>query len=194
MLKTTDYYAIKTTVLLSPFSGGQFEPESGGQFEMAERGQFHLAEGGQFTWFFHIPKGKNIISGNKNIFSFPLFKSGSSYLIKIKFGNIVKTYLLDSGASDMTLDAETYQYLKGINQLKIGNNLTSREYILADGSKVEYKRVQIPTFTINNIIVNNINAVLVENGKPLLLGKSFLDSFKSWKVDNKTNTLFVETF
>jgi hypothetical protein len=141
-----------------------------------------------------INKGKNIVAGNKNIIAFPLIKSGSSYLIKIKFGKIIKTYLLDSGASDMTLDYETYQYLKTAHQLKIQNNLTSREYILADGSKVEYKRIQIPTFSINNIMVKNINVVLVENGKPLLLGKSFLDSFKSWKVDNKNNILFVEVF
>ncbi len=141
-----------------------------------------------------INKGKNIVDGNKNILAFPLIKSGSSYLIKIKFGKIIKTYLLDSGASDMTLDDETYQYLKTTQQLKIQNNLTSREYILADGSKVEYKRIQIPTFSINNIVVKNINVVLVENGKPLLLGKSFLDSFKSWKVDNKNNILFVEVF
>jgi hypothetical protein len=139
-------------------------------------------------------KGENILRGNKNTFAFPLLKNGSSYLIKIKFGNIIKTYLLDSGASDMTIDDQTFQYLKSTNQLSIENNLTTREYILADGSKVEYKRLQIPTFSINDIIINNINAVLVGNGKPLLLGKSFLDNFKSWKVDNNTNTLIVETF
>lgn len=141
-----------------------------------------------------ITKGQNILNANENMIAFPLLKSGSSYLIKIKFGNIIKTYLLDSGASDMTLDNDTYKYLKATHQLKIENNLTKREYSLADGSKVQYNRVQIPTFSINNIIVKNINAVLVENGKPLLLGKSFLDSFKSWKVDNKTNTLIVEVF
>lgn len=141
-----------------------------------------------------MDKGKNIMHVDKNIFAFPLFKDGSSYLLKIKFGNIIKTYLLDSGASDMTLDDQTQQYLKTTNELKIENKLTNREYILADGSKVQYKRVQIPTFSINNIIVKNINAVLVENGKPLLLGKSFLDSFKSWKVDNKNNMLIVEVF
>lgn len=141
-----------------------------------------------------IYKGKNITNQNKNIITFPLIRSGSSYLIKIKFGNIIKTYLLDSGASDMTLDNDTYEYLKATDQLKIENNLTKREYSLADGSKVQYNRVQIPTFSINNITVKNIDAVLVENGKPLLLGKSFLDSFKSWKIDNKTNTLIVEVF
>lgn len=141
-----------------------------------------------------IQKGKNITGGNKNILSFPLFKSGSAYLMNIKFGKLTKTYILDSGASDMTLDDETFQYLKGDGQVKTINNLTSKEYVLADGSQVKFKRVQIPTLSLNDLIVNNINAVLIENGKPLLLGKSFLDSFKSWKVDNKTNTLILEIF
>jgi hypothetical protein len=141
-----------------------------------------------------IDKTQNVTKSDKIIFSFPLIKIGSSYLIKVRFGNLIKTYILDSGASDMTLDDETYQHLKITNQLKISNNLTSQEYILADGSKVEYKRIKIPTFSIGDINVNNINAVLVEDGKPLLLGKSFLDSFKSWKVDNKNNALIVEAF
>jgi hypothetical protein len=40
LIKTTDIYPTKTTVLFSIILGGQFEPELGGQFEMAEGGQF----------------------------------------------------------------------------------------------------------------------------------------------------------
>ena len=54
MIKTTDIYPTKTTVLFIRFLGGQFEPESGGQFEMAEGGQFPVAGGGQFAWIFQI--------------------------------------------------------------------------------------------------------------------------------------------
>jgi hypothetical protein len=54
LVKTTDYYPAKTTVLLSHHSGGQFQPVSGGQFKMAEGGQFVLAEGGQFAWVFQL--------------------------------------------------------------------------------------------------------------------------------------------
>jgi hypothetical protein len=54
LIKTTDIYPTKTTVLFSIILGGQFEPELGGQFEMAEGGQFPVAGGGQFAWIFHL--------------------------------------------------------------------------------------------------------------------------------------------
>ncbi len=60
MIKTTDYYPTKTTVLFIPFLGGQFQPVSGGQFEMAEGGQFHLAGGGQFEWVFQYNNMESI--------------------------------------------------------------------------------------------------------------------------------------
>jgi len=60
LIKTTDYYPTKTTVLFIPFLGGQFQPVSGGQFEMAEGGQFHLAGGGQFAWVFHRDRTEEI--------------------------------------------------------------------------------------------------------------------------------------
>lgn len=121
-------------------------------------------------------------------------QKGHSYILKIKFGKIIKTYILDSGASDMSIDTETFQYLNNTNQLKIENRLSDARYQLADGSIVQFKRVRIPSFSINDVTVKDIDATIVQNGKPLLLGKSFLDSFKSWKIDNVKNVLVLETF
>lgn len=138
-------------------------------------------------------KGKNVNSSSNTI-SIPLIKKGNHYYVKIKFGNLIKTYLLDSGASDMSIDDETFKYLQKTNQLTTQNRLSIGKYQLADGSIVELKRIRIPSFVIDKIEVNDIDATIVQNGKPLLLGKSFLDSFKSWKIDNKSQTLIVELF
>lgn len=139
-------------------------------------------------------KGRNIIDINAKLIKFPLMQKGHSYILKIKFGKIIKTYILDSGASDMSIDTETFQYLNNTNQLKIENRLSDARYQLADGSIVQFKRVRIPSFSINDVTVKDIDATIVQNGKPLLLGKSFLDSFKSWKIDNVKNVLVLETF
>lgn len=141
-----------------------------------------------------ILKGKNVAKANDKHLEIPLIKSGKTYLVTLKFGNLVKTYILDSGASDMSVDEETFQYFDNSNQLKIENRLTDAKYQLADGSMVQLKRIRIPAFSINDIIVKNIDATIVQNGKPLLLGKSFLDSFKSWKIDNEAQKLVVELF
>ena len=139
-------------------------------------------------------KSENLNRGKEKTISFPLSKKGKSYFINIKFGKILKTYILDSGASDMSIDNETFQYLSNSNQLKIENRLSDAKYQLADGSSVQFKRVRIPSFLINNVTINGVDATIVQNGKPLLLGKSFLDIFKSWKIDNKNQTLIVELF
>ncbi len=139
-------------------------------------------------------KGQNTITDNDKFLTFPLIKKGQSYTLKIKFGKIIKTYVLDSGASDMSIDDDTFQYLKNTSQLKNENRLSDTRYELADGSIVQFKRVRLPSFTINNIVIKDIDATIVQNGKPLLLGKSFLDSFKSWKIDNENQTLIVELF
>lgn len=139
-------------------------------------------------------KSKNIDREKEKTISFPLSKKGKSYFINIKFGKILKTYILDSGASDMSIDNEIFQYLSNSNQLKIENRLSDAKYQLADGSIVQFKRIRIPSFSINNVIIKDIDATIVQNGKPLLLGKSFLDIFKSWKIDNERQTLIVELF
>lgn len=141
-----------------------------------------------------IYKGENVTSENSKVIKFPLNKNGNTYSLNIKFGKLVKTYILDSGASDMSIDDDTYGYLDINNEIKIEDRLSDAKYQLADGSTVVFKRVRIPSFTINDVTVKKIEATRVQNGKPLLLGKSFLDSFKSWKIDNENQTLIVEMF
>lgn len=142
-----------------------------------------------------IIKGQNVNTfQNNKVLHIPLRKSGKTYLVTIKFGKITKTYVLDSGASDMSIDEETFNYFENSNQLKIENRLNNAKYQLADGSIVELRRVRVPSLLINDILIKNIDATIVQDGKPLLLGKSFLDSFKSWKIDNETQTLIIELF
>ncbi len=124
----------------------------------------------------------------------PLIQKGKSYYLKVKFGKLIKTYLLDSGASDVSIDNETLEYLEKSDKLKLENRMTDARYQLADGTIVKFKRVQIPSLEIGDIVVNNVVANIIQNGKPLLLGKSFLDSFKSWKIDNQKSSLILEPF
>jgi hypothetical protein len=139
-------------------------------------------------------KRTNITKPDNKMISIPLTKNGKLNTLNLKFGNILKTYIFDSGASDMSIDNETYQYFENSGQLKIENRLSDAEYQLADGTIVRFKRVKIPQFTINDIVIKNIESTVIENGKPLLLGKSFLDNFKSWKIDNENNKLTVELY
>jgi predicted aspartyl protease len=65
-------------------------------------------------------------------------------------------------------------------------------YKLADGTIVEYKRTLIPSLTVGGNRVSNVAASIVPDDQPLLLGKSFLDKFKSWKIDNSKGVLIIQ--
>lgn len=61
-------------------------------------------------------------------------------------------------------------------------------YKIADGSIVICRRLIIPELTIGGFTLKNVNAT-VGNGDILLLGKSVLDKFKSWSIDNLKKAL-----
>ncbi len=124
--------------------------------------------------------------------SIPLIKSGKTYFINISIGTKRKKYILDSGASDVTIDESTYDQLVQSGVIKVRHKLPDGEYQIADGSIKTYRRTYIPEIQIGNIVIENVVATIVPNGQPLLLGKSLLDNFKTWKIDNLKNTLNVE--
>lgn len=76
--------------------------------------------------------------------------------------------------------------------LKKNNYQTPGLYQIADGSIIECRRIIIPELKIGNFIVKNVSASVGKGQTPLLLGKSLLDKFKSWKIDNLRETLKLE--
>jgi clan AA aspartic protease (TIGR02281 family) len=122
----------------------------------------------------------------------PLIKSGKTYFIIISIGDKKYKYILDTGASDMTIDEASYNDLirRGIITMK--DKLPDGDYQIADGTIKTYKRTLIPEIRVGNISVSKVPASVVPSGQPLLLGKSFLDNFKTWKINNLKNALIVE--
>jgi clan AA aspartic protease (TIGR02281 family) len=136
------------------------------------------------------PSKKEI--GTSNIQIIPLIKSGKIYYINVIIGNTRKKYVLDSGASDVTIDESTYNQLVKNGLIESVHKLSNGKYKIADGSTKSYKRTYIPEIVIGNVSVENIIGTIVPDGQPLLLGKSFLDSFKKWQIDNSKDVLILE--
>lgn len=121
-----------------------------------------------------------------------LLKSGKTYFIYITIGNKKRKYVLDSGASDVTIDESSYKQLVESGSINFKHKMADAKYQIADGSMKTYKRTLIPEFLVGDIVIENIVATIVPDGQPLLLGKSFLDNFKTWKIDNSKSELIVE--
>lgn len=134
------------------------------------------------------------LSSNKleNTCSVPITLDGDLHIVNIKIGNIENYFILDSGASDISISEDLEQRLVNSGFISMDDYLANGLYKLADGSIRSCKRVQLKALIICNFKVNNVIASISNNSSPLLLGKSFFNKFKKWSIDNSTSTLRLE--
>lgn len=140
---------------------------------------------------------KKTISGstgsNKNNKTVVQLKDANGvYTITVHFGEIVKRFILDSGASHIAISTDLENILLKNNLITESSYLPNAFYRTADGSVSECKRVLLKKITVGGLTVRNVIASIGNYDSPLLLGKSFLDKFKKWSIDNGTGKLSLE--
>jgi len=133
------------------------------------------------------PNSFEIIS-DKSKEEVKLFQQSGVFFIGISIGGITEQFIFDTGASDVLISKELERLLISNGYLKRENYLTDGFYRIADGSIVRLRRLLIPELKIGNFTLLNIEAS-VTNSNTLLLGKSVLDKFKSWNINNLKQTL-----
>ena len=124
----------------------------------------------------------------------PLKMSGGTFLVPVEInGKIALDFILDSGASDVTLPNDVFTTLKRTGTVKEADIVGQRTYVLADGSKTQSATFTIRSLKVGDIIIENVSASVAPFQGVLLLGQSFLQRFKSWSIDNATGGLLLET-
>ena len=103
------------------------------------------------------------------------------------------TFILDTGASDVSIPDEVARELERAGKLERGDFIGTRTYVLADGSKVPSRRVLLRELTVGGQTVSNVTASIGRPGSPALLGQSFLSKFASWTLDNERNVLVLQS-
>lgn len=116
--------------------------------------------------------------------------NGMSY-VKVKIGSQILVWLLDTGASDMLISNEIETILKKENVLTDQNYIGSSEYEMANGSIEICRKYKVSDIRIGNYYVNNIVVAVSDNAKRILVGRSLLNKFSSWKLNNTDNTLII---
>jgi clan AA aspartic protease (TIGR02281 family) len=117
--------------------------------------------------------------------------NGMTY-VKIKVGSTVQFWLFDTGASDLLINTETEAILKKEDLLNEANYKGIQEYEMANGQIEKCRRYKINGVKIGKCILNNVSIAVTENGKKIILGRSLLNKFKKWNMDNISNTLILE--
>ena len=132
------------------------------------------------------------VTNNKTIITVPVKKQANTYLVEVTIGGKNLIYLIDSGASEMFISKSTEKYLLELGIIRNSDYLPAKTFTLADNSTRTYRRVMLPVVKIGPIKVDNVEAAITDDGGPLLLGKSFLDRLKYWKINNINQTLELE--
>jgi clan AA aspartic protease (TIGR02281 family) len=108
-------------------------------------------------------------------------EDGMQYIL-ISIGGRSYKYLIDTGASDMTINntmKETF-VRKGILKK---SDFRSVKYKVANGETITMQRGILKSMKINNNTFYNVNVAVGNSNTPLLLGKSFLNRY-DWRLNS----------
>lgn len=132
------------------------------------------------------------ITGAKMIDSVAMINVQAMTKIKVKIGNNIGVWLLDSGASDLLVSDSLTKRLLQQNLLSRNDYMGQQTYQLANGKTMlcdlyRVHHVQVGSFTVNNLVLASSRETT-----EFLLGKSFLNKFRRWSIDNKNEWLILE--
>jgi len=98
---------------------------------------------------------------------------------------------LDSGASAVVIPKYLALRLAGEGTLTSADFVGWRSYVLADGKEHRLPEYRLRAITVAGVTVTNVLCAVEDDGASLLLGRSFLDKFSSWSVDNSRSVLIL---
>jgi clan AA aspartic protease (TIGR02281 family) len=107
-------------------------------------------------------------------------------------GAITLDFVVDSGASDVSIPADVVSTLIRTGTIGPSDFIGKETYVLADGSKAPSDVFTIRSLKVGNHVVENVRANISPPQGTLLLGQSFLQHFKSWSIDNTRHALVLD--
>lgn len=120
-----------------------------------------------------------------------LLDVGGLSFVKLKVGSQVLVWMLDTGASELLITKDMEESLKKENILTQENYLGTEEFEMANGTVDSCRRYRINNVRIGKFHLDNIVVAVSEKGKRLLVGRSLLNKFGSWVLDNRSKTLVL---
>ena len=122
-----------------------------------------------------------------------LHKQGGVLLVPVLINNEIHLdFILDSGASDVSIPADVVLTLMRTGTLTGADFTGTNTYVLADGSRVPSATFRIRSLKIGDRVLENVSGSVASVEGSLLLGQSFLSRFKSWSIDNARQVLVLQ--
>ena len=122
-----------------------------------------------------------------------LIRHGDALYVPVTINTSIQlNFLIDSGASDVTIPADVVLTLMRLGTIASDDFLGRRTYQLADGSTVPSTIFRIKSLKVGDITLQNVVGSVASVQGGLLLGQSFLSHFRSWSIDNNRRILTLE--
>lgn len=132
------------------------------------------------------------ITGTKSKDEIQLKSNNGTYLIFVSINGLKSNFVLDSGASEISISSNFERELIARGLIKKEDYLEQGLYKIANGTIVTQRRINLREVKVGDFTVKNVTASVGNGDIPLLLGKSFLDKFSKWSIDNNTEKLILE--
>jgi clan AA aspartic protease (TIGR02281 family) len=123
----------------------------------------------------------------------PLVSEGGTFKVPVLINGVIELhFMLDSGASDVSIPVDVVSTLIRAGTLKDSDFFGTQTYVLADGSKVPSQTFRIRTLKVGDRVIENVVGSVADVNGSLLLGQSFLSKLNSWSIDNSRQVLILE--
>jgi hypothetical protein len=138
------------------------------------------------------PGNSKDITGPADIDSVPVISVMGMHKVKITIGGITRIWLLDSGASDLLVSDEYLKMLKNQNVVSEIDFIGEGRYQLADSRIITCKRYKLNELKIGRFTIKNVIIAASKETNEFLVGKTVLNKFSQWMLDNKINLLILK--
>jgi clan AA aspartic protease (TIGR02281 family) len=107
-------------------------------------------------------------------------------------GVMTVKFAVDTGAADVSIPADIVKMLVDAGFIAQDDFLGERNYRIANGSTMRSQTFRIRSLQIGDVLIENVDASVVPEKAPILLGQSFLSRLKSWSMDTTARVLVIE--
>jgi clan AA aspartic protease (TIGR02281 family) len=117
---------------------------------------------------------------------------GGTFVVPVRINDqITLKFVIDSGASDVSVPADVVTTLLRTGTITDADFLGTQKYRMADGSTVPSQQFVIHSLKVGDRTLNDVTGSIAPVAGSLLLGQSFLHRFKSWSIDNQREALIL---
>ena len=118
---------------------------------------------------------------------------GGTFVVPVLVNEVITLdFVIDSGASDVSIPADVVLTLMRTGSISPTDFLGEQVYRLVDGSTLPSLTFRIKSLRVGGRLLLNVTGSVAPVQGSLLLGQSFLSRFRSWSIDNHRQVLILE--